>query len=152
MVEKYYSAIADIENYKKEFIVLEKEETEVDLKKLLEVDKLVANEVVSSSDPGMIQSAQSAKESLKFSYNNFVKSKAELRKAMKDRGDWDEDIRKACDYIAEGKEVHKLISQLDAVIATLTSTMVEGKVKAADLDQNASSAKTGSSPSIFLWL
>jgi hypothetical protein len=148
VVEKYYSAIADIEKYKKEFIVLEKEETEVDLKKLLEVDKLVANEVVSSSDPGMIQSAQSAKESLKFSYNNFVKSKADLRKAMKDRGDWDEDIIKACDYIAEGKEVHKLISQLDAVIATLTSTMVEGKVKAADLDQNASSAKTGSSPSI----
>ena len=61
VVGKYYSAIADIENYKKETIVLEKEETEVDLKKLLELDKLVATEVISSSDPEMIQPAQSAK-------------------------------------------------------------------------------------------
>ena len=75
---------------------------------------MVATEVISSSDPEMIQSA---KESLKVSYNNFVKNKAELRKAMKDMGDWEEDIGNVCDYIAEGKEVGKLISQLDAVIA-----------------------------------
>ena len=151
VVEKYYSAIADIENYKKEIIVLEKEETEVDLKNLLDVDKLVASEIVSSTDPEMNQSAQSAKESLKVSYDNFVKNKAERRKAMKDRGDWDEDIGKVCDYIAEGKEVRKLISQLDVVIASLSSsTMVEEKVQAVGLDHSASTAtaRTGSSPSI----
>ena len=150
--QKYRSAIAEIEVYKNEKNVVEIEEAIAALKTALDFDKYVSSEIVDKKDPEMIKSAPASKICLKTSFDVYANKMADLRKAMKVRGDKKDVIDKACDYVEEGKAVHKLIALMDAVITSLLpSNIVEEKVKAdapSGINDGAAPVQSVNKPSV----
>ena len=147
LMQKFYSAIADFKVYKKEVCVFETEDVKVTIKISLDAAIYVAGEVAASENPETLKTAQSVKDSLQVTYDSFVNKMADLRIAMKARGDMEDAIGTACEYSAESKAVRKLTTQLESLVVSLQPVeQVEPKV--AISGSSSASARSGNTPSI----